>query len=110
MGIAAYLIQLNSNHEILIPWFWGVFAIMAGLTLVAYLSSWFGIKRGGEASILSLMAVMGIKIFICMGLAIAYLMNFKVESVAFLIQFFSLYFLFTAFEVYFLLRNLRHPK
>jgi hypothetical protein len=108
--MAAYIIQITSAQDVLIPWFWGVFALMAGTTLIAYLSSWFGIKKGGEASILSLMAVMGIKIFICMGLAIVYLMNFKVKSAPFLIEFFSLYFLFTAFEVYFLLRNLRHPK
>jgi hypothetical protein len=83
---------------------------MAVTTLLAYLFSWFGIQRGGESSILTLMSVMGLKIFLCMGVAMAYLLNFKVKSTYFIVEFFSLYFLFTAFEVYFLLRNLRHQK
>lgn len=105
-----FVVGQASSQNTLIPWFWGVFAFMAVITLVAYLFSWLGIKKGGEASILTLMAVMGLKIFICMGLAMAYLLNFKVKSSHFVTEFFSLYFLFTAFEVYFLLRNLRHQN
>lgn len=110
IAAAAFLFQSLSKIDVLVPWFWGMFAFMASITLCAYLFAMMGIKKGGESSILTLMAVMGLKIFICMGMAIVYLMNFKVKGAVFIGNFFSLYFLFTAFEVYFLLRNLRHQK
>lgn len=110
IGGAALLVQQTMPHYFLIPWFWGVFAFMAAITFVAFLFSFLGIKKGGESSILALMATIGLKIFICMGFAIAYLINFKVNGTVFITNFFSLYFLFTAFEVYFLLRNLRHQN
>lgn len=104
------VLKYTLPFSILVQWFWCIFAFIAISTLLSYLFSTKGINKGGETSILTLMAVSGIKLFLSMGAAIVYLLNFKVNGTIFIANFFSLYFLFTAFELYFLLRNLRHQK
>lgn len=109
-GFIVFGLDQTLPFPVLVPWFWGIFAFISIITLLSYLFSSKGINKGGEASILTLMAVSGIKLFLCMGAAIIYLLNFKVKGSIFIADFFSLYFLFTAFELYFLLRNLRHQN
>ena len=51
-----------------------------------------------------------VKLLFCMVLVLVYLLKFKVNDIIFVANFISLYFLFTAFEVYALLCNLRHQN
>ena len=111
VGLAAYILQITMpNEQLLIPKFWVIFGALAMLTLLAYIFSWIGIKKGGEFSVLAIMGGILIKLIFCMILVLVYLQKFKVNDLVFVGNFISLYFLFTAFEVYALLCNLRHQN
>jgi hypothetical protein len=111
VGLAAYTLQITMPKEqLLIPKFWVIFGAVAMLTLLAYIFSWIGIKKGGEFSVLAIMGGILIKLIFCMILVLVYLQKFKVNDLVFVGNFISLYFLFTAFEVYALLCNLRHQN
>lgn len=81
---------------------------MAGITLIVYLVAWFGIKSGGENQVFLVLGAVIIRLLISMLMVLFYLNKFKVEPILFVINFFSVYLLFTTFEIYCLLLNLRH--
>jgi hypothetical protein len=109
-GTAYYLEASNPNDVILIPKFWIVYGFLVVLTLIAYFMSLLGLKSNAEASVLFIMGAVVLKLLISMCFVLVYLLKFKVNSIYFAAEFFSIYFLFTAFEVYALLCNLRHPN
>jgi hypothetical protein len=111
LGLTAYLIhQQYPGDSLLIPKFWVIFGAIALLTLLAYIFSWIGIRKGGEFSIVAIMGSILLKLLFCMVLVLVYLLKFKVNDIIFAANFISLYFLFTGFEVYALLCNLRHQN
>jgi hypothetical protein len=111
LGLIAYFIDYNyPDKDLLILKFWVIFGTIATLTLLAYIFSWIGIKKGGEFSIVAMMGGILLKLLFCMVLVLVYLLKFKVNDIIFAANFISLYFLFTAFEVYALLCNLRHQN
>ena len=111
IGAAAYLVELYTyDYVILVPKFWLLFSFLLGTTILAYIISMKGISKGDENSIFIIMGVATLKLLLCMSLVVAYLLKFKVNSIVFVIEFFSLYFSFTSFEVYALLCNLRHQN
>ncbi len=97
-----------SPTPILIPHFWLVFTFMAGITLIIYFLSIVGIKKGGELQPFILLGGIVIRLLASMSLVLIYITNIKVNSILFILNFFSIYLLFTVFEIYCLLRNLRH--
>lgn len=107
IGIIAYSIESFTAETVLIPKFWVIFGALAGLTLAAYAASDAGIKKGGELSVYAILGAIIIKLLFAMALVLVYLLKIRVNSVLFAVEFFSLYFLFTVFEVICLLRNLR---
>lgn len=111
LGFTAYMIDRRFPGDgLLIPKFWVIFGTIALLTLLAYIFSWIGIRKGGEFSIVAIMGGILLKLLFCMVLVLVYLLKFKVDDIVFAANFISLYFLFTAFEVYALLCNLRHQN
>lgn len=111
MGLGAYLLEANNPADtVLVPKFWVLFGFLVVITIIAYLVSIVGIKNKGENSVFILMGAIIIKLLLCMGLVLVYLLKFKVNHVFFAAEFFSLYFVFTSFEVYVLLCNLRHQN
>lgn len=109
--MAAFIIEIsNPANTILIPKYWVIFGFLMIITIIAYITSMFGIKNAGENSVYIILGSLIVKLLICMSLVAVYLLKFKVNSVVFVTEFFSLYFLFTSFEVYALLCNLRHQN
>ena len=93
---------------ILIPNFWLVYFYMAGITLLVYFLSVIGIEKTGENQPIILLGGVVIRLLGSFAMVLIYLQKTKVDSLLFIINFFSIYFLFTVFEIYCLLRNLRH--
>jgi hypothetical protein len=111
LGAGADLIEsANPDDTVLIPKFWVVFGTIAFLTLIAYLLSWIGIRKGAEVSVFTILGGIVMKLLFCMVFVLVYLLKFRVNDIQFVLNFFSLYFLYTAFELYCLLRNLRHQN
>lgn len=107
VAVAVVLPHLFEGVLILSPHFWLLFAVVSITTLLAYVVSDLGIKKGGEGSILSLMVGLFVKLLACLAVVAAVIIKYPDNKVITALNFFSLYFLFTAFEVTCLLRNLR---
>jgi len=106
-----YLLEVfDEKNIILVPKFWVVFGFQFFITLIAYSVSMLGMKKGAETGTFTIIGAITVKMLFSMGFVLAYLLKINVKGVSFAIQFFSLYFLFTAFEVYALLCNLRHQN
>lgn len=102
------LVFFLPDTPILIPNFWLVYFYMAGITLLVYFLSIIGIKKAGENQPMILLGGLVIRLLCSLSLVLIYLQKTKIDPLIFIINFFSIYFLFTVFEIYCLLRNLRH--
>lgn len=98
------------QKDLLIPYFWTMFGMFSGLTLLIYLTAYFMTGISNKASGQALLGGIVIRFLFCMIVALVYISNFKVEPVQFLLNFFYLYFFNTVFEIYCLLRNLRNQN
>lgn len=103
-----FLDYFINSTPVLIPHFWQVYTFMAGITLMIYILSIIGIKKGGEYQSFILLGGIVIRLLASMALVLIYIINIKVNSILFILNFFSIYLSFTAFEIYCLLCNLRH--
>ncbi|MGV3763079.1 hypothetical protein [Parapedobacter sp.] len=106
-GIAAVLPAIFTDTPVLSPHFWLLFVVVFATTLVAYILSDLGIRKGGELSILSLIGGLFLKLLACLVAVAVLIIKYPENKMLTALNFFSLYFLFTTFEVSCLLRNLR---
>ncbi len=124
-GIAIALPYVFRNVNLLAAKFWLVFGFLSVITFIAYILAFIGIKRNPDTGVLAIMASIAIKMIFSMVFVLIYSINAKNSTdpninaageitkgkdLVFIFNFFSLYLLFTFFEIYSLLRNLRHQN
>jgi len=108
LAAIAYGTQLLfPEKEVLMPAFWAVFIFLFLLTYLAYGLSYWGIVKGGQNGVYSILGGLVLKLLFAMALALFISIKVSVNQVVFAINYFSLYLLLTGFEVIYLLRNLR---
>ena len=90
--------------------FWVVFIFVTGITYIAYTMKVLGLKLQAETGIIAIMASVGVKMVFSMAFVLIYSEKTGDKGGVFVANFFSLYFLFSFFELYTLLRNLRHQN
>lgn len=110
IAVAIFFLADRNGSSFIIPGFWIVFAALALITWLAYMASWLGIRRSPQASVYTILASVVVKLLFCMSLALLYLLKINVNKVTFVIDFISIYFLFSGFEMWALLTNLRHQN
>jgi len=110
IGVAVLLPSLFPSLVLFPAKFWLLFGFMAGITYIAYVVAYLGIKRNPETGVMAIMASIAVKMIFCMAFVLIYSIKAKGNGMIFTLNFFSLYLLFTAFEMYCLLRNLRHQN
>ena len=110
IGLAIVMPLILPGFKILVGSFWLIFGFLAGITYIAYLLAYMGINRNPEAGVMAILGSVILKMIFCMAFVLIYSINTKENGVLFVVNFFSLYLLFTAFEMYCLLRNLRHQN
>lgn len=98
------------SPQIITHKFWLVFGFLSILTLIAYIVAYLGIKKNPETGVFSIMGSIVLKMLFAMGFVLIYSLKTKEKDVVFVLNFFSLYLLFTCFEIFGLLRNLRHQN
>ncbi|RZL20285.1 MAG: hypothetical protein EOO96_25255 [Pedobacter sp.] len=98
------------SEHLLVEKFWVVFGFLAGLTFIAYVVADIGIKKNPEMGVMAIMGSIALKMLFSMAFVLIYSMKSTEKSLVFVLNFFSLYLLFTFFEIYCLLRNLRHQN
>jgi len=109
-AIAFFIPIVFPGVTILAKKFWVVYGFLAGITFIAYVVADLGIKRNPEAGIMAIMASIALKMIFSMAFVLIYSLNTKEKGMVFVLNFFSLYLLFSFFEIYSLLRNLRHQN
>jgi hypothetical protein len=111
LGTVAYFLPaIFPDVKLLVSKFWVLFSFLAGVTFVAYVLAFLGIKRNPEAGIMAIMGSIALKMLFSMAFVLIYSLNSKEKGMILVLNFFSLYLLFSFFEIYSLLRNLRHQN
>lgn len=90
--------------------FWLIFSFLNILTLIAYFLAYIGIKKNPQTGVLSILGSVILKMLFAMSFVLIYSLKQTKGDLAFALNFFSLYLLFTLFEIISLLRNLRHQN
>lgn len=103
-------LSATGHVNLLMPYFWGMFAYITGLTFLIVIAILFTQKINPENYAQVFLAGTVFKILACLAFMVIFLLKNKVEKGVFAGNFFYLYFLNTAFEVYVLLRNLRNQN
>lgn len=103
-----FYIALHTSLSFLVyPQFWKLHAVSVGIAILTHLVTSKGLKAKEDMHIFS-MAGMGIRFLLSLIFIFIAVIVIKTELVAFVIDFFILYLVYTSFEIYFILRNL-HP-
>ena len=107
IAVPPFLVERFDMPGMLVPKFWNMFIFFLIITYTVCIIVIAGQQRSGELG--SQMFLIGtvIKLLACMTFALIYIRHSHVQPVRFVICFFYLYFLNTAFEIYVLISNLR---
>jgi peptidoglycan/LPS O-acetylase OafA/YrhL len=107
MPVAA---QHNGYADWLVPNFWLIFFFLSGLTFFVLITILIVQQKNEEYYVQGFLAATTVKILACLVFIVVFLMKNKVNKYVFLADFFYIYLLNMVFEVYVLLRNLRHKN
>jgi len=110
LTILPLTMQHNGYDDWLVPNFWLVFFYLSGLTFLVLAAILFVQYKNQEYYVQAFLAGTTVKILGCIFFIIIFLMKNKVNKHFFLADFFYIYFLNMGFEIYLLLRNLRHKN
>jgi hypothetical protein len=108
IAVPPYLLKAYGHGDLVIPDFWFVFAFLSGLSLLVVAGILILRQMYPSMFTEAFMGATVFKILACIVFVLVFLTKNKVEKYVFVADFFYVYFLNTAFEVYILLRTLRH--
>ncbi|MGZ3751326.1 MAG: hypothetical protein ACXVB0_13575 [Mucilaginibacter sp.] len=110
LALPPIILRYNGNTDMLIPQFWLIFFYLSGLTFLVVSSILFVQQKNKEYYVQAFLVGTTVKILACLFFIVIFLMKNKVNKYVFLADFFYVYLLNMVFEVYVLLRNLRHKN
>jgi hypothetical protein len=110
LTIPPILLQRNGNTDMFVQRFWLIFFYISGLTFLVVCSILFVQFKNKEYYAQAFLVGTTVKILACLFFIVIFLKENKVNKFAFLSDFFYTYLLNMVFEVYLLLRNLRHKN
>jgi len=110
IAIPPYALSRYGHANLITPDFWLIFSFLSGLTLLLVASILIIRQMYPGMFSETFMGATVVKILACLIFIVILLAKNKVNKHVFLGDFFYIYFLNTAFEVYILLRTLRHKK
>jgi hypothetical protein len=108
IAIPPYWLGKYGHADWLTPQFWLIFIFLSGLTLLVLASILIVRQMFPGFFSEAFLAATTVKIIACLIFVLVFLSKNTVNKYVFLGDFFYIYFLNTAFEVYILLRTLRH--
>lgn len=110
IAIPPYALNKYGHADLLIADFWLVFGFLSGLTILVVASILIIRQMYPTMFSEAFMGATGFKILACLFFIVVFLKNNTVNKHVFVGDFFYIYFLNTVFEVYILLRTLRHKN
>lgn len=108
IAIPPYALNRYGHQDLLTPDFWVIFFFLSGLTLLVVTGILIVRQMYPNMFSEAFMGATVVKVLACLVFVLVLLSKNKVNKYVFLGDFFYIYFLNTAFEVYILLRTLRH--
>jgi hypothetical protein len=108
IAIPPYALANYGYADLITPEFWLIFFFLSGLTLLVVASILIVRQMFPTMFSEAFMGATVVKILACLIFVLVFLAKNKVNKYVFVGDFFYVYFLNTAFEVYILLRTLRH--
>lgn len=105
--ISGLLAKSFPRNEVFVSNYWVIFIFLFVLTYIAYLVSDFGLKKTPQMGVVAIMGGIILKLLFALSFALVILTKTTENQLVFVLNYFSLYLLFTLFEVMCLLRNLR---
>jgi fatty acid desaturase len=91
----------------LVPLFWIMFLMFGLLTFLVCFFTLINNRKDAQKAVQTFMGATTIKLLVCLFFVLFYVYQYQVNHVYFIVCFFYLYLLNTAFEIYALLCNLR---
>jgi hypothetical protein len=110
LAILPVTAQHNGYDDWLVGNFWLIFFFLSGLTFLVITSILVVQKKNSEYYVQGFLVATTVKILACLFFILIFLAKNKVNKYVFLADFFYVYLLNMGFEVYILLRNLRHKN
>ena len=110
LAVLPLWLQYNGHADLLIAHFWLLFSFLSVLTLVVVIAVIKGQQINAERGSQVFLAATVFKILACLIFTLVFLLKNKVNKPIFVADFFYIYFLNMAFEIYTLLRNLRNQN
>jgi hypothetical protein len=108
--LIAILIFLT-DYQLVHPFIWFILVFFIFITAVTFYVTWWGAREDQDNFQLYYFASMGFRLILSIGVVFGYVYLIREKQIQFVLNFFGLYFLYTAFEIYGLLTNLRpHSK
>jgi hypothetical protein len=113
-GLVILLIWIlinTTDYTLIHPYIWFVLVYFIFITAITFYVTWWGAREDQANFQLYFFASMGFRLMLSIGVIFLYIMLTTERQMQFVLNFFVLYFLYTAFEIYSLLTNLRpHSK
>jgi RsiW-degrading membrane proteinase PrsW (M82 family) len=100
----------TGNNDLVTPRFWLIFFFISALTFMVLITILFVQQKNKELYAQAFLAGTTLKFLACLFFIVIFLRKNQVDKLVFVGDFFYVYFLNTAFEVYGLLRNLRNQN
>jgi len=110
IAIPPAALRYTGNGELLNQGFWALFIYMSALTLFVLVIILTVQQKKNEYFAQAFLGATTFKILACLIFIFIFLSNNTVNKLVFMGDFFYIYLLNTVFEVYILLRNLRHKN
>ena len=110
VAIPPVLVEQLGYSDWLVPNFWVFYGFISGLTLLILGAILWVQRKNSDYYAQIFLAGTTVKILACLIFIFVFVAKNKVNKYAFVGDFFYLYLLNMAFEVYVLLRNLRHKN
>lgn len=110
LAIIPVTAQHNGYADWLVPNFWLMFFFISLLTIGVLVALLIVLKKNQEFYAQTFMICTTVKILACLVFILLFISKNKVDKSVFIADFFYVYLLNMAFEVYILLRNLRHKN
>jgi hypothetical protein len=110
IAVPPAILQFSGNSTWLNPGFWSIFFFMSVLTFLVLMLMLIVHQKNADYFAQAFLGGTTLKILGCLVFIFVFMANNTINKLVFGVDFFYIYLLNTAFEIYVLLRNLRHEK
>lgn len=107
LGLLIWLLIRATGYNLVHPFIWYIFGFFILITAITFFITRLGIREDEANFQLYYFGSMAFRVLLCIGVVFVYVYLYSENELQFVLNFFVLYFLYTGFEIYSILTNLR---